>query len=202
MIEAASWFIAGYIWLVYKTSAWHIEGFEHVQKLKNNDEPFIVAFWHNRLLLTCYAWPHWHPFHMLISSHKDGQLIARTVNHFGIHVIPGSKTRGGTGALKKMIRLLKQGHTIGITPDGPRGPAFHISEGTLALAKLAKAKIIPLAYAAQNQRKLGTWDQFVFPFPFSKGVFKWGKPLKYDNPNLDTKLKQSLDDLCKDIDPR
>ena len=68
---------------------------------------------------------------------------------------------------------------MGITPDGPRGPVFTISDGTVAIARLAKVDILPVTFATSRGKTLGSWDKFFFAYPFSKGVMMWGNPIKY-----------------------
>ena len=124
-----------YIRLVFWTSCWTRINFEIPLDYLKKKKPFITCFWHARLLMLPYAWPGGkHTFYMLISAHKDGRLISKTVHHFDIETIAGSTQRGGTEALLQIVRLSKQGKTIGMTPDGPRGPRFQVSEGTVLAA--------------------------------------------------------------------
>lgn len=192
---------AFYIWLVFRTGSWRRVGFEIPLTYLQNQKPFITCFWHSRLLLLPYAWPGGNnTFFMLISAHKDGKLISKTVGHFGIKTIAGSTHRGGTQALVEMVRLSKKGKTIGITPDGPRGPAFEVSEGTVMASYLAKADLIPVTYSVDRRKILKSWDRFLLPFPFSKGELRWGDPIPYPETkdqirSVRKKLKIALDDL-------
>jgi lysophospholipid acyltransferase (LPLAT)-like uncharacterized protein len=115
--------------------------------------------------------------HMLISGHVDGRIIAKAVRYFGVDSVAGSSNQGGSGALRAMVRHLRAGDCVGITPDGPNGPAMRASEGIVAIARLAEAPILPITYATRARRILGTWDRFHLPFPFTRGVFLWGEPL-------------------------
>lgn len=148
-----------------------------------------------------YAWPGGkNTFFMLISAHKDGRLISKTVQHFDIETIAGSTQRGGTEALLKIVRLSKQGKTIGITPDGPRGPSFQVSDGTVMAAYLAKADLIPVTYVMRHRKILKTWDRFFLPWPFSRGLLMWGDPVSYPRtkeqlPEVQKQLKMALDDV-------
>ena len=140
-------------------------------------QPTIIAFWHNRLALMPACWPSQAAFHMLISSHPDGQLIARTIAHFGFGSVAGSSRRGGGEALRRLARLLKSGGSVGVTPDGPRGPRMSVGEGTLVLAKLTGAPILPVAVSVRRRVVLGTWDQLIIPLPFGRGAMIWGNPI-------------------------
>ncbi|HKW55540.1 MAG TPA: DUF374 domain-containing protein, partial [Stellaceae bacterium] len=93
------WFIHLYIRFVYRTSRWTVEGAAIPQRLRAEGKPFILAFWHGRLLMIPMAWQRLAPMHMLISGHRDGRIIADAVRYFGVDSIAGSSNQGGTGAL-------------------------------------------------------------------------------------------------------
>lgn len=171
------WIIHLYIRLVYATSRWTIEGAGIPRVLRAEGRPFILAFWHGRLLMIPMAWQRLARMHMLISGHRDGRIIADAVRYFDIDSIAGSSNQGGTGALRAMVRYVKAGDCVGITPDGPNGPAMRATNGIVAAAKISRAPIIPITYATSRRRILGTWDHFHLPLPFSRGVYLWGEPI-------------------------
>jgi lysophospholipid acyltransferase (LPLAT)-like uncharacterized protein len=170
--------IALYIRFVFATSRWTIEGAEQAARFHRDKRPFILAFWHGRLLMMPMAWPRDVAIHMLISGHRDGRIIADAVGHFGITSIAGSSSRGGLAALRAMVKQIKNGDCVGITPDGPRGPAMQASQGIVAAARLAQVPIIPLAYATRRRRVMRTWDRFHLAFPFTEGLHLWGEPIE------------------------
>jgi lysophospholipid acyltransferase (LPLAT)-like uncharacterized protein len=176
-LRLTCWLVQAYVRLVYRTGHWTVEGASFPQAIRAAGGAFILAFWHGRLLMMPMAWRHLAPMHMLISSHADGRLIAGAVRHFDIDSVAGSSNDGGSAALRAMVRWLKSGDCVGITPDGPDGPAMRASRGVVAVARLADAPVVPLAYATRRRRILGTWDRFHLPFPFSRGVFIWGEPI-------------------------
>ncbi len=167
----------GYIKLVKRTSSWTVLNEEIPKKYLEDDKPFILVFWHNRLLLNVLCWTFKTPIHMLISKHSDGRLISQVMTNFHIHTIAGSTNKEGVAALRLLLKTLKSGHCVGITPDGPRGPRFTISDGTLALARLSGADIIPCMSSTSKRKILSSWDRFLVGLPFSKGCFAWGDPL-------------------------
>mgnify|MGYP006083465295 CR=1 FL=1 len=196
-----------YLWLVRVTSSWTRENDAATAKAWSGAEPVIVAFWHNRLLLMPYCWRSKAPFHMLISSHADGRLIAKTIKWHGISTVTGSSSKGGTDALRQLIRFIKEGTSVGITPDGPRGPRMQSSDGALSLAKLSGAVIVPAAAATSRRRVLNTWDRLVVPLPFSRGACVWGNPIKVprestaeDLERIRKKLETSLIDVSNRAD--
>ena len=174
--RAAAGLVAGLMRVVQTTTRWRSEN-AAVAAPAWAGQPVIVAFWHNRLALMPACWPSRAPFHMLISSHPDGQLIARTIAHFGFGAVAGSSTRGGGAAVRQLVRLLKSGGSIGVTPDGPRGPRMTVGEGVLVLAQLAGVPIIPVAVSVSRRIVLNTWDRLIIPLPFGRGAMIWGAPV-------------------------
>lgn len=162
---------------VKSTTRWKTINANAAEPAWRGEQPVIVAFWHNRLALMAYCWPSEKPFHMLISSHPDGQLIARAVGAFGISTIAGSSTRGGGAAVRELVRKLKAGESVGITPDGPRGPSQVAQDGVIALARLSGAVILPAAVSVSNRIRLKTWDRLIIGLPFSRGAMVWGTPI-------------------------
>ena len=172
------WVIHLYIRFVYATNGWTVEGAEVPHRLRAEGKSFILAFWHGRLLMIPMAWQRLAPMHMLISAHRDGRIIADAVTYFGVQSIAGSTRRGGSAALRTMVRRLDAGDCVGITPDGPRGPATVASSGIVNLARLAGVPIVPVVFATSRRRVLRTWDRFHLALPFGRGVFLWGDPIE------------------------
>jgi lysophospholipid acyltransferase (LPLAT)-like uncharacterized protein len=176
----ACWVTQLYIRFVYLTNRWSVEGGDRPYRLTREGRSFIVAFWHGRLLMMPLAWHRLTSFYMLISAHRDGRIIAGAMTYFGIETIAGSSSRGGSAALRTMLKRLKEGCCVGITPDGPRGPAMTASVGIINVARLAHVPIVPLTYATSRRRVLATWDRFHLALPFGRGVYIWGEPIEIE----------------------
>jgi lysophospholipid acyltransferase (LPLAT)-like uncharacterized protein len=182
---ALCWAIHLYIRLVYATNRWEVEGEDWPRRLRSERRGFILAFWHGRLLMIPMAWQRLAPMHMLISAHRDGRIIADAVTYFGVQSIPGSTRRGGSVALRRMLKRLAEGDCVGITPGGPRGPATIASGGIVNLARLAGVPIVPIVCATSRRKILNSWDRFNLALPFGRGIFVWGEPIEIA-PDLDT----------------
>ncbi len=165
-----------YMRLVFSSTRWTRIGFDNLDRLWVSERPFVIAFWHGRMLMMPFCWERRGPFYMLISSHPDGQLISRTIGYFGLDTVAGSSTRGGLEAVKTMLRHLKQGECIGITPDGPHGPRMRASAGIIRIARTAGVPILPVTFSTTRRVIAGSWDRFVVALPFARGVLLWGEP--------------------------
>ena len=171
------WIAARYIRLVHATTRWRVEGRAPVDDMLAANRAFIPAFWHSRLLMAPLGWPSRRRPKVLVSTHRDGELIARTVRHLKVDTIRGSTTRGGGAALRAMLKALEDGSPVGVTPDGPRGPRMRVQPGIILAASLSGAPIVPATYAVSHCRFLSTWDRFVLALPFGRGVYLWGEPM-------------------------
>jgi lysophospholipid acyltransferase (LPLAT)-like uncharacterized protein len=176
--RAACWAMHRYIRFVYRTNHWTVEGGEAPRRLIAEDRAFIGAFWHGRMMMIPMAWQRMAPMHMLISAHRDGQIIADAVSYFGIQAIAGSTRRGGSAALRNLLKKLKEGDCVAITPDGPRGPAMTVSIGIVNAARLAQVPIVPITYATSRRWMFPSWDHFHVALPFGRGLFLWGQPIE------------------------
>src|SRR5262249_15189097 len=107
----------------------------------------------------------------------DGELVARWVRHFGLEVVRGSSTRGGTEALRALTAAVRAGEDVAVVPDGPRGPSEHVQPGVVVLAGLTGAPVVPFGFAARPARRLHSWDRFMIPLPFARAAAVFGKPL-------------------------
>ena len=171
------WLAAQYIRLVYVTGRWTTICPDSVLPYREPGNPFVICFWHGRIIMMPCGWKHRDTVHMLISQHRDGKIIARTVGHFDVKIVAGSTRHGGAAALRAMLKVLESGACVGITPDGPRGPRMRASDGIVNVARLAGKPIIPASFSITRRKVLSTWDRLVIPLPFGRGVFIWGEPI-------------------------
>ena len=185
LLDAAIWLTAGYVEFVYRSGRYEHLGEEHPGAYWQKDEPFIGAVWHNRLVLIIKSWRHGSKVTTLVSRHSDGAFIAGVFSRMGYEAVRGSslaqhkkkKDRGGAAAFREMIRILRDGKCMGLTPDGPKGPRYRVKSGIILLARQTGLPIIPAAYSAKWAIRIGSWDKLIFPLPFSPGVYLWGKPI-------------------------
>jgi lysophospholipid acyltransferase (LPLAT)-like uncharacterized protein len=135
--------------------------------------PFIFSLWHGNLLPLLYHHRH-DDVAILISEHGDGEIIARIAMSLGYRTVRGSSSRGAARALLGLVRELQAGHSLAITPDGPRGPAKSIAPGVIAVSQRACAPIVPIAAGARSAWRLKSWDAFLIPKPFARVHVAYG----------------------------
>jgi lysophospholipid acyltransferase (LPLAT)-like uncharacterized protein len=157
------------------TWRFRVVGEERLRALRARGQPVIFAFWHGRMLPL--LWHHrGRGIAVLISEHGDGEIIARIAAALGYRTVRGSTSRGAERALLGMIRTVRDGVEVAITPDGPRGPAETFAPGAMVIAQRSRAPIIPLAAAASGAWRLRSWDRFMIPRPFARITISYGEP--------------------------
>jgi lysophospholipid acyltransferase (LPLAT)-like uncharacterized protein len=189
--------------VLYATMRIRIVGGEIPRPFHDREEGVIVVFWHNKLLMSPFAYMG-KDMNVLISSHGDGELIANAIKWFDFHLVRGSSSKGGAVAIRELVRLGRKNSDMAITPDGPRGPAEVAKQGVAHVARVTGRPILPLSFASSRFRRFDSWDRFLLPYPFSSGVFVWGEPLYYrKGETLETfrlRIEEALRDTTRRAD--
>lgn len=136
------------------------EGTDVVDEFYRGGKRIIIAFWHGRQLMMPLAY-RGREAYVLISQHRDGELIHRVVARFGFRSVRGSTTRGGVAALRRLIELGRAGVDLVVTPDGPKGPRQVVQPGVIQLAKATGLPIVPLAFGCSKKKS------------FAAGIASW-----------------------------
>jgi len=215
-MAAASFLITVYIRLIVWTSQRRIVGKEHLVGAAAGGKGVILAFWHGRMLLAATVRDVVDSrMYMLVSVHRDGEIITNAVKPFGIDFIRGSaanpkkreRDKSGASATAQMIAALNNGDAVGFTPDGPRGPAEKVKIGLVKLAQLSGAPILPVAFSSSRGWRLKSWDRFLLSLPFSRcrhvaAPAVWVAP-DSDDEALETareQVERALKDVCRQAD--
>lgn len=175
-------------------------------------QPAIFCTWHNRLSLCLVV------YHKLVqvrfpdrrlaamvSASKDGGMLARVLEHFGVQPVRGSSSRRGRQALLELTSWAEQGYDLAITPDGPRGPRYLVQDGIAALAQLTGLPIVPVSYFLSFKICLKSWDRFQIPLPFTRCEIRLGEPIRIprecsdaEREALRARLEKTLRELTQD----
>ncbi len=151
-------------------------GREGWRRAEREGRPVVIVFWHGQML-PMLAHHRGRGAAVLISEHRDGEIIARIVRAFGMRTIRGSSSRGGSRALLELVAELRRGGEVAFTPDGPRGPRHSFAPGALVAAHRAGAPIVALAAHVDRAWRLESWDRFEIPKPFARITIAYTEPL-------------------------
>jgi lysophospholipid acyltransferase (LPLAT)-like uncharacterized protein len=146
--------------------------------------PVIFCTWHNRLALSLMVYLK-HPKKLqpsrrmaaIVSASRDGAVLARVLELFGVEPVRGSTSRRGPQALLELTTWAERGFDLAITPDGPRGPCYRVQEGVIALAGLTGLPIVPVSYHLNWKIRAGSWDRFQIPLPFARVEIDFDAPV-------------------------
>jgi lysophospholipid acyltransferase (LPLAT)-like uncharacterized protein len=182
------------------------EGAERYESLAREGQPVIFAVWHGRLLPLTYYHRH-RNITAIISRSEDGEYIARVVEGWGYRTARGSTSRGGSSALRSLVKAARSGESLAITPDGPRGPRQQLQPGVITAAQLTGLPIIPLACGASRAWWPGGWDRFCVPKPFARVRVMYGTPRRVARDASESELlrharelEQEMNEMIREAD--
>jgi len=174
-------------------STWRgtVEGQEHVDGAHTRGG-YFMALWHGRMLIPAVRHSR-QGYSVLVSKSGDGDVSEALLGRLGYGIVRGSTGRGARAALREMLRQLRAGTPIAITPDGPRGPPHSISPGMAWMASATKHPVIPCGFVAANAWHLASWDRFTIPKPFSRVAFVYGEPFQPTGRDGDELARESAE---------
>src|SRR5881296_1399244 len=188
--------------IIGRSTRFEIAGWEHWETVTGEGNIPIYTFWHNRVFLSTYFWRK-KDIVVMTSRSFDGEYIARFIQRFGYGAARGSSTRGATGAVVEMVRLMRAGRPAAFTIDGPKGPRYVAKMGAVLLAKKTGQPILPFTItAARFWEAKKSWDRSQVPKPFSRAQVLIAPPIfvpaNADEALLNSKrdeLQSALDEL-------
>ncbi len=184
------------LWVGTLSYRYHARGARVVPPRKSSLRSCIYVFWHENFLLPCCLYGE-KSVKVLISTHADGDMIAKVATRLGFGTVRGSSTRGAITALRQMLKNEGRSH-LAILPDGPVGPRRHFEPGLVYLASKTGMPIILIGIGYARPWRLRTWDHFACPRPFSKAVVVSSDPIAIP-PNL---VKSEIEVHAKDLELR
>ncbi|MBD3841700.1 MAG: lysophospholipid acyltransferase family protein [Campylobacterales bacterium] len=164
------------------------------------DRSMIVAMWHGDLIMQPFNYKNFKKngvVKAIISEHRDGETISKTMEFLGIGTLSGSSTRGGVKAMIGAMKALKNGIDVAITPDGPRGPIYSIADGIVAIAQKTNSIILPFSSVPSRYWIFNSWDKFVIPKPFCQIDFYIQDPVEIQNKEFEDAKKILLEAMMK-----
>ena len=144
------------------------------------DQPAIFCFWHGRMIAQMFLTPPGRHTFVLSTTHRDGVIASMLSRCFGIHTVYGTRSKGAAAAAtaaRGLLAVLRQGHNLSITPDGPRGPAQQAAQGAAFLASKSGHPLIPVTFSATRHKRLRSWDRFMVFLPFGSIHYIASEPI-------------------------
>ena len=173
-----AWLVSAYLRVTLATMRWRFIDRASVDAAVASSEGVIACFWHGRIALAvaCRRVLKKKPRRVLISRSPDGELIAKVVRRLSFPAIRGSANRPGAAhdqrtfaASRDVLRFMRDGGLVAITPDGPLGPTEQMPIGPVLLARISEAPVLLFGLAAKPTLTLKTWDRTQIPLPFGRG---------------------------------
>lgn len=173
-------------------------GKRHEDEILDAGEQIIFAGWHEGMMMLPYHFRDRRGGLVMVSSSRDGDIIADTIERFGLCPVRGSSGRGGGEALDAMIDGLRtRAVSAGIIVDGPKGPALVAKAGTIVLARATGLPIVPGTWWAKPFRRVGSWDRTIVPLPFSRIVFAFSPPIVVAADTTDDEVEAYRQELTR-----
>jgi len=186
--------------LIGRTIKFEIEGWDNWEAASRDGMIPIYTFWHNRVFLATYFWRR-RGIVVMTSQSFDGEYIARFIQRFGYGAARGSSTRGATGAIVEMVRLMRTGCPTAFTIDGPKGPRYVAKMGAVLLAKKTGNPILPFTITARKSWEAKkSWDGFQTPKPFTRARVDIARPIYVPSDATDEVLEAKRDELQGALD--
>lgn len=170
--------------------------FDRYLGVKARGVPILFALWHGRMFLSIQAHRH-EGIVTMASRSTDGEIIAGWLERNGYAVVRGSSTRGGSRALRELVRRVRSGSTAALTVDGPKGPPRVVQPGIVQLARLTGGWILPITFSSDRPRFLSSWDRYLLPLPFSRNVVFYGEPFPIEKETTD---REALERIARALD--
>jgi lysophospholipid acyltransferase (LPLAT)-like uncharacterized protein len=194
MIRAADLTFFFLIKLIGATVRWEVHGWENWEAVSSSGHTPIYTFWHNRVFLATHFWQD-RRIVVMTSRSFDGEYIARFIRRFGYGAARGSSTRGGTGAIVEMVRLMRAGFPTAFTIDGPKGPRYVAKMGAVLLAKKTGQPILPFTISPHRFWEAKSWDRFQVPLPFTRARVSIAAPIYVPGDADDDALQAKRNEL-------
>jgi lysophospholipid acyltransferase (LPLAT)-like uncharacterized protein len=184
--------------LLFCTVRFRAEHRDRFDAFADAGDPVVYANWHGRLLPLSY-YHRGRGIGAIISRSSDGEYIASLVKGWGYDPVRGSTSRGGREALREVVRRLRSGQSVAVTPDGPRGPRQKLQPGVIRAAQLAGVPVMPVVAGCSRAWWPGSWDRFCIPKPFSRVVVVYGRPRHVPRTASEDEFNRHVRDLEREM---
>lgn len=188
-------------YLIFRTSRIRFVDRELEDRCLENGGHIIFAGLHEAMMMLPYHFRDRTAGVVMVSGSRDGDIIADTVDRFGMRAVRGSSRRGGRQALDLMIDALRAGDvSAGVIVDGPRGPARIAKSGAVMMARATGLPIVPGTWWARPLVRVNSWDRTIVPLPFSRIAFAFAEPLYVPADADPAAIEAARDELTRRLE--
>jgi lysophospholipid acyltransferase (LPLAT)-like uncharacterized protein len=194
-------------WLVARSTdllamTWRVRfiGRNYVDELTQKGKPFVLVFWHGDMLMGWYFHRN-RRYSSLVSMSRDGDLLTEILRQWRFTVIRGSSSKGSAEAKTQMEQIIRNGKTLVVTPDGPRGPVYEMKMGALRTAQKTGVPLVSVTFSWSRAYRMKSWDRFTVPKPFSKIIVRYRAPELIDPDLHGEALNEIREDFEKGMKP-
>lgn len=200
--------LAAHLKLCLATTRWQTRGTDDLAKALESG-PVLLVLWHSRTMVAPIHWPHRiAKFTTLHDTSPVARLAGATQKWFGVTPIPMAHKSTNTAGSRQILRNFKAGNSVGMAADGPRGPARKMKDAPLEWARVTGAPVFFYAFAMRRHKRLSSWDQMMFPLPFTHGAYvyrRWQaevprKMAKAERVRLRREMAEALDIVQAEAD--
>jgi lysophospholipid acyltransferase (LPLAT)-like uncharacterized protein len=188
-----------YLAFCNRTTKWQVEGLEDLTAALK-DGPVLLVMWHSRSVMGALHWPvNIAPLSSLYDRSPAGRVSGALQRRVGLHPTQMSRKKSNRAASRAVLKRVQEGVSIGMTGDGPLGPALQVKDAPLDWARATGIPVFCYAFSTTKGRRLKSWDQMLVPKPFGKGAYVFRKmdgtaPRKLDPQQL-AALRDQLDHM-------
>ena len=167
-----------------------VEGWEDIAEILDQEQPIIFSSWHGKSWIPAYFLRDL-GIYALTSLSRDGSYMTGVLESLGWKTVRGSSSRGASRSLLSLYRKLKEGENTALTIDGPTGPIYEVKSGIIFLSEKSGALIVPVGVDSRWKKNFNSWDNYLFPLPFTKAALIFGKAFSFDK-ELEMEEKKAI----------
>jgi lysophospholipid acyltransferase (LPLAT)-like uncharacterized protein len=155
---------------------WYVNK-KYIDEYLLGEKKVVITAWHRCAIYLLVKFGSIHPA-VLLSSSKDGDLLANFAEKAGVITVRGSSTRGGKEGSDRLVEFLHEGgRVVATVADGPLGPPFRAKPGLVRISQRSGVHLMPITWSANRVWMFQkAWDKMIIPKPFSTIVISASEP--------------------------
>lgn len=175
LAQGLAWLAGGYLAFCNRTTSWQTAGLAELRAALAQG-PVLLVMWHERSIMGALHWPVADgPLSSLYAASAIGRVSGALQRRVGLQATQMSNSRSNLAASRAVMKRLRAGVSIGMTGDGPLGPALMLKDAPLEWARVTGVPVFCYAFATTRGRRLRSWDRMLVPYPFGRGALVFAR---------------------------